>query len=202
VDFAGILTFQDVTDGHFISKQFTGYGGHVAFDVKPFGGGGPFGWGGAWEKDDILGSFVYGNGIGNYSSGGLATAFPLASNFSIPTACATATPTCTGVAAASNIVIQQINAWSANGGYQHWWSPNFRSTIAAGIAEQQVSGALVGPTEANSANHVLWNAFANLVWNPVAFVTTGVEYMYGKRITVAGAKGQEQVLIGKFRVAF
>jgi hypothetical protein len=49
---------------------------------------------------------------------------------------------------------------------------------------------------------VLWNAFANLVWNPVAFITTGVEYMYGKRIVVSNAKGQEQVLIGKFRVAF
>ena len=27
-------------------------------------------------------------------------------------------------------------------------------------------------------------------------------YMYGKRITVAGAKGNESVLIGKWRVAF
>jgi len=202
VDIAGLLTFQDVTDGHFISKQFTGYGGHFSFDVKPFSGGGPFGWGGAWEKDDILGSLVVGNGIGNYSSGGLSTMFPLASNFSIPTACANPTPTCTGVAAASNILIKQNFAYSINGGYQHWWAPNLRSTIAAGLAEQDVNGVLVGPTEANSANHVLWNAFANLVWNPVAFVTTGFEYMYGKRITVAGAKGQEQVIIGKWRVAF
>jgi hypothetical protein len=202
VDLAGLLTFQDVTDGKFISKQFTGYGGHFSFDVKPFSGGGPFGWGGYWQKDDILGSFVVGNGIGPYSSGGLATAFQLASNFSIPTACATATPTCTGVAAASNILIKQNLAYSVNGGYQHWWLPNLRSTIAAGFWEQDVEGTLVGPTEANSANHVLWNAFANLVWNPVAFITTGVEYMYGKRQVVSGARGQEQVLIGKFRVAF
>jgi hypothetical protein len=201
VDFAGIITPMDVTDGKFISQQFLGYGGHVAFDVKPFDTG-PFGWGGEWKKDDILGSFIVGNGIGNYSSGGLATAFPLASNFSIATACRTPTATCTGVASASNIIVKQVFAWSANGGYQHWWAPNLRSTIAAGIAEQDVESTLVGPTEANSANHVLWNAFANLVWNPVAFITTGVEYMYGKRITVAGAKGQEQALIGKFRVAF
>ena len=44
--------------------------------------------------------------------------------------------------------------------------------------------------------------YANLVWNPVAFVTTGVEYMYGTRVVVAGGKGHESVLIGKFRVAF
>jgi hypothetical protein len=40
------------------------------------------------------------------------------------------------------------------------------------------------------------------VWNPVAFITTGVEYMYGKRRVVSGAYGNESVLIGKFRVAF
>ena len=98
----------------------------------------PLGWGGVWQKDDFLGSFIVGNGIGNYSSGGLNTAFPLASNFSIATACATPTATCTGVASASNIIIEQVFAYSANGGYQHWWSPNLRSTIAAGIAEQDV----------------------------------------------------------------
>jgi hypothetical protein len=42
----------------------------------------------------------------------------------------------------------------------------------------------------------------NLVWNPVAFITTGVEYMYGHRVVVSNAKGNENVLIGKFRVAF
>ena len=36
----------------------------------------------------------------------------------------------------------------------------------------------------------------------VAFVTAGVQYMYGKRVTIANGRGQEQVLIGKFRVAF
>ena len=77
-----------------------------------------------------------------------------------------------------------------------------RSTVAVGFWEQNPSSQLIGPTEANSANKVLWNTFANLVWNPVAFITTGVEYMYGKRIVVSNAKGQEQVLIGKFRVAF
>jgi hypothetical protein len=40
------------------------------------------------------------------------------------------------------------------------------------------------------------------VWNPVAFITTGVEYMYGKRVVVANGKGNENVLIAKWRVAF
>ena len=41
-------------DGHFISRQFIGYGGHFSGDVKP-------GWFG-WAKDDFLFSFVAGEG--------------------------------------------------------------------------------------------------------------------------------------------
>jgi hypothetical protein len=194
VDFAAILTPNRVNDGRFVSRTFLGYGGHVAGDVKP-------GWFG-WAKDDFLFSFVAGDGIGNQSSGGLSTAFNLASNFSVPTSCATPTVGCTGLGAASNVIVSQIFGYSANGGYQHWWTPNLRSTIAAGIAHQDVPSQLIGPLEANSANKELWNAFVNLVWNPVAFITTGVEYMYGHRVVVSNAKGNENVLIGKFRVAF
>jgi hypothetical protein len=38
--------------------------------------------------------------------------------------------------------------------------------------------------------------------NPVAFITTGVEYVYGQRIVLAGLKGHEHVAVYKFRVAF
>jgi hypothetical protein len=194
VDFAAILVPNRINDGKFVDRTFLGYGGHVAGDVKP-------GWFG-WAKDDFLFSFVAGPGIGNYSSGGLSTAFNEATNFSIATACRTPTPTCTGLAAASNVIAEQIFGYSANGGYQHWWTPNLRTTIAAGVAHQDVNSQLIGPTEANSANKELWNAFINLVWNPVAFITTGVQYMYGHRVVVSNAKGNENVLIGKFRVAF
>jgi len=194
VDFAALVTVQNVNDGTFINQNFVGYGGHVAFDVKP-------GWFG-WAKDDILGSFVIGNGIGNYASGGEATLINLATNFSVATSCATPKPNCTGLAAASNILFKPIFAYSTNGGYQHWWTPNLRSTFAAGIAEQDMSSQLIGPNQAIAANKVLWNAFANLVWNPVAFITTGVQYSYGKRIVVANGKGQLQALTWKWRVAF
>jgi hypothetical protein len=194
VDFAAVLVPNRINDGHFVDRTFIGYGGHVSGDVKP-------GWFG-YAKDDFLFSFIAGEGIGNYSSGGLNTAFNEATNFSVATQCATPTATCTGLASASNVLVDQIFSYSANGGYQHWWTPNLRSTIAAGVAAQDVPFQLIGPTEANSANKQLWNAFVNLVWNPVAFITTGVEYMYGHRVVVSNAKGNENVLIGKFRVAF
>jgi len=194
VDFAGILTFPTVNDGAFISQHYIGYGGHFAGDVHP-------NWFG-YAKDDFLFSFVAGNGIGNYISGGESTLFDLSSNFVTTTRCAAPSATCTGLAAASNIIFKPNTGFSTQGGYQHWWLPNLRSTIAVGTAQQYVSSQLIGPTQSNSVNKVLWNTFVNLVWNPVPFITTGVEYMYGKRVVVSNANGQEQVLIAKWRVAF
>jgi hypothetical protein len=194
VDFAGVLVPLRYNDGAFIDRTFIGYGGHFAGDVKP-------GWFG-WAKDDILFSVVAGQGIGVYSSGGWSNAFPMATNFTVQTKCASPVPGCQGGNAASNVLFNSVFGYSTNGGYQHWWTPNLRSTIAAGVAHQDVNSQLIGPSQASTATKEQWNAFANLVWNPVAFVTTGVEYMYGKRIVIANGKGNESVLIGKFRVAF
>ena len=194
VDFAGVVSDQTFRDGAFVNQSFLGVGGHVAGDVHP-------GWWG-YTKDDFLFSFVYGNAIGAYASGGLNTFYPVASNFTVTTACATPTKTCTGGMAASNVLFNPVTSFSTHGGYQHWWLPNLRSTVAAGFARQDISSQLIGPTQAIGTNKVLWNAFVNLVWNPVAFITTGVEYMYGKRVVVANLTGNENVLVYKFRVAF
>jgi Porin subfamily/DcaP outer membrane protein len=194
VDFAGVLVPMQFNDGHFISRDYLGYGGHFSGDVKP-------GWFG-WAKDDFLFSFIAGEGIGVYSSGGWSNAFPMATNFTVATACATPQPGCTGGRAASNVLFNSVFGYGANGGYQHWWLPNLRSTIAAGVAHQDVNSQLIGPSQASTATKEQWNAFVNLVWNPVAFITTGVEYMYGTRVVVANGKGHEQALIAKWRVAF
>jgi Porin subfamily len=195
IDVAGLARFLYINDGTYINQKFSGFGGHIAGDVHP-------GWWG-YNKDDFLFSFVAGNAIGNYASGGLGVLVPLASNFTSTTACAQPIPgRCTGQFAASNILFNPVFAFSTNGGYQHWWTPNLRSTIAAGYANQNINSQLIGPTEATSLNKIEWNTFVNLVWNPVAFITTGVEYMYGKRVVVANLSGHENVLIYKFRVAF
>ncbi len=195
VDMAGLLNFLWYEDGRFIDKKFTGIGGHVAGDVHPD-------WFGLSSKDDFLWSFVAGNAIGNYASGGEKSLFPVATNFTVTTACATPTPTCTGGMAASNVLFNPVFAFSVHGGYQHWWLPNLRSTIAAGYVRQDVSSQLIGPFQSAAVNKEVWNAFVNLVWNPVAFVTTGVQYMYGHRTVVANLTGHEHVMIYKFRVGF
>ncbi len=195
MDFAALLMPSFVKDGHYVDQKFLGYGGHISGDVHPH-------WFGLSPKDDFQFSFIAGDAIGPYSSGGLATAFQLASNFSVNTSCATPTPTCTGLAAASNIIVKPIFAYSMTGGYVHWWLPNLRTQIAAGNWSQAVPSQLIGPTESNAANKQLWNAFVTLVWNPVAFITTGVEYMYGRRFVVSNAHGTEQAFVYKWRVAF
>jgi hypothetical protein len=194
VDFSGVIVPMQFNDGHFISREYLGYGGHFSGDVKP-------GWFG-WAKDDILFSFIAGSGLGDYASGGWNNNAAVSSNFTVATACANPVPGCTGGMAASNVLFKPAFSYATNGGYQHWWTPNLRSTIAAGIVQQDLSSRLMGPSQASTFTKEQWNAFANLVWNPVAFITAGVQYMYGKRIVVANGKGQEQVFTFKWRVAF
>jgi hypothetical protein len=194
VDVAVVGRFYTIADGHFVNQQISGYGGHFAGDVHP-------GWWG-YNKDDFLFSFVAGNAIGNYASGGANFLYPIATNFTVATSCATPTPGCTGGMAASNVLFSPVMSYSTNGGYQHWWLPNLRSTIAAGYAAQEVNSQLIGPSQAEAVNKRVWTTFINLVWNPVAFITTGVQYMHGQRVVVANLTGRENVLIYKFRVAF
>ena len=194
IDFAGVLKPSNVNDGHFVDRTYIGYGGHFAGDVHP-------GWFG-WAKDDFQFSFVAGQGIGNYISGGWSNAVALATNFTVPTACRTPVPGCAGGMAASNVLFNPVFGYSTAGGYQHWWLPNLRSTIAAGMAHQDVNSQLIGPMQASTATKEQWNTFVNLVWNPVAFITTGIEYMYGTRIVIANGKGHESVIAAKWRVAF
>jgi DcaP outer membrane protein len=189
-----VLVPMQCNDGHFISRDYLGYGGHFSGDVKP-------GWF-DWAKDDFLFSFVVGEGIGYYTSGGWSNLSAMSTNFTVATSCATPQPGCLNGNAASNIIFKQNFSYSTNGGYQHWWTPTLRSTIAAGMAHQDLNSQLIGPTQSSTFTKEQWNAFVNLVWNPVAFVTTGIQYMYGTRIVVANGKGHEQGISAKFRVAF
>jgi hypothetical protein len=70
------------------------------------------------------------------------------------------------------------------------------------------SSAYLGVAQMAAANKELQTAHANLIWNPVSFVTIGLEWMWGQRTiaavsTPAGSPSNNiQALIGKFDVAF
>ncbi len=194
VDFSGILRPQTFHDGGFVNQTFIGYGGHFSGDVHPYFPGYP--------KDDFLWTVIIGDALGPYTSGGLSSFYSVSSNFTVTTQCATPRPGCTGGFAASNVLFKPNFGVAAHLGYQHWWLPNLRSNFVVGYAQEDVSSQLIGPTQAIGVNKRLWNTFVNLAWNPVAFVTTGIQYMYGQRRVVANLEGHEHALTFKFRVAF
>jgi Porin subfamily len=185
VDFRGLIRpTLTVNDGHLVDRTFVGYGGGVSGDVKP-------GWFG-WEKDDFQFQFSVGSGIGRYINESNNAA--LATNYLKAPATA---------AAAANILIRPIFEYGYALGYQHFWLPNLRSTAVYGYAYTGYPTSLIGPTQGVVSNKVLQTAHLNLIWSPVAFVDAGVEYFWGQRVTAASnIMGNQQTLIGKFRVKF
>ena len=55
---------------------------------------------------------------------------------------------------------------------------------------------MIGPIQATNANKQVITSHVNLIWSPVAFIDTGIEYMWGQRQVVANIYGTEQALIG------
>jgi hypothetical protein len=194
IDLSGVLRPDiGLADGAFYSKDFVGGGGHLGFNIKP-------GW--FTPKDSLSFHFTGGTGIGAYlnSSTNVAVETNLA---------ATTTGSTTGAHPASAVASKLVSSAGAEIGYQHWWADNLRSNFSYGVNHQYgLSAAYIGATQAAAANRELQTAHANLIWNPVSFVTIGLEYMWGQRTIVAtttpagSPSHQMQALIGKFDVAF
>ncbi len=100
------------------------------------------------------------------------------------------------------VLVKPIQEFGGEVGYQHWWLPTLRSNASFGLSHQQINSQLIGPVESTFANKQVETAHVNLIWSPVAFIDTGIEYMWGQRQVVANIKGTEQALIGMFRVKF
>jgi hypothetical protein len=105
-------------------------------------------------------------------------------------------------AAARNILIRPITEFGAEAGYQHFWRPDLRSTVAYGYAYYDIPSQLIGPTQSIVSNKELMTAHVNLIWSPVAFIDAGLEFLWGQRRVVANIRGSEETLISKFRVKF
>ncbi|HEV7997380.1 MAG TPA: DcaP family trimeric outer membrane transporter [Stellaceae bacterium] len=183
VDFKLVGRDLTINDGKFVDRSFFGYGGGISGDAKP----GWFGWG----KDDFTWQFTIGTGIGRYlnesDDAGLVT------NYLVTPATA---------AAAGLVIVKPIQEFGGDTGYQHWWLDNLRSTASFGYAHQEINSQLIGPIQSTVSNKQVMTAHVNLIWSPVAFVDTGIEYMWGQREVVANIRGTEQALIGMFRVKF
>jgi hypothetical protein len=175
------LKFQD---GHFIDKEYIGYGGGVQ------------GWIGTpwfgWERDQIEYGFGAGEGIGRQITG--STNDALNTNYG-------AFPV-TSLATANSVIVKPITEFAGWVGYTHHWMPNLRSNVSAGIRHEDYNSNLIGPAQNLVADKELVTAHANLIWAPVAFVDVGVEYLYGRRQVVANLKGDLNTILTRFRMRF
>jgi hypothetical protein len=202
MDFSAVMRPDiELNDGRYVSRQFIGYGAHVGADVKP-------GWFG-WVKDDIIFHAVIGDGIGTYLNA--SNAVELATNYLgngqiLPGGPLASTATTTGtvptqLAAAGNILTKTVRRLGGEIGYQHWWLDNLRQNVSMGWEHSDIP-AFVGVAQQSAANKDLTVARTNLIWNPVAFVDVGVEYVWGHRVTMNNLRGDEHVLISKFAFKF
>jgi hypothetical protein len=190
VDIAGIIRpGEELSDGALLSKQFVGGGGAFSFDVKP-------GW--FTPKDDIIFHIVGGTGMGAEINN--------SGNAAIETNFLSTTTVAGGAHPIGALSARLVTSVGGEIGYQHWWADNLRSNINGGINKINYSSDILGPVESAAANKEVKTAHANLIWNPVSFVTVGIEYFWGERTVVAVPLGpksnQEQAIVGKFDVAF
>lgn len=76
-------------------------------------------------------------------------------------------------------------SWLAYVGYNHYWSKNLNSTIATHWVGTKLSTVQSPNTFNNAAT-----AHVNLVYFPYKRISTGIEYMWGKRENFDGTQGK------------
>ncbi len=214
VQIGAVLKDAVLSDGRYVDKTWIGYGGAVSGDLKPFP---------EWSPKDYIGyALSIGEGLGGYiqTTQAVATNFggtlggsnPVIVGGMTGAGCAAATPCSFTGTTAREIAARQaydalvrgrtISAFGAKIGYQHWWTSNVRTNLDFSMVHQDVPTLQGLATAQKQANRELLMTHVNLMWSPVAFVTTGVEYAWGHRVTIPIAKGDSHVIQGLLRVVF
>jgi outer membrane murein-binding lipoprotein Lpp len=83
--------------------------------------------------------------------------------------------------------IDLLNVYGGFAAYQHWWSPNWRSTVAYGFAQADYPGFV-----AQSVSRQAQSVHVNLLWSPLLQTTIGLEYIYALREVASGEHGDLQ----------
>ncbi|KPF62092.1 hypothetical protein IP79_14060 [Porphyrobacter sp. AAP60] len=84
--------------------------------------------------------------------------------------------------------LDPIFTYSGFAAYRHVWSDRLRSNLAGSYFKADNPVALT----TNQVTDESWNAFANLIWNPVGPLNVGVEVMYAARTLEDGRSGNLQ----------
>jgi len=89
---------------------------------------------------------------------------------------------------------------SAHIGYRHWWSEKLRSTLAYSYIKGDT--AIEYMNDPSNVTKESYSLQANLLYNPVKHVLTGLEYIYAKREFEDTRKGDSQGINFIFRFDF
>lgn len=85
--------------------------------------------------------------------------------------------------------LEAIPALGAFVAYQHWWTENLRSVATYGVVDVDNTDG-----QANNAYKRTQYTSINLIWSPFRLISTGVEFLYGKRENNDGAEGDARRL--------
>jgi hypothetical protein len=180
------ITGQFRLDDSWGHVQLAGVARWITFDTPTGIGGNPsgtvFGYGGnltavvkTFDKDSIKAQVAYGKGITTYSND---CCFDLAPNATL-----------------NGAVALPLLDWLIY--YDHWWNPQWSSSI--GFSQNIQTNS---PGQFNTEQHIGSYASVNLLYYPMQNVTVGVEALWGERVDISGATGQDQRIQFSTRVKF
>ncbi|MDD3288731.1 MAG: DcaP family trimeric outer membrane transporter [Alphaproteobacteria bacterium] len=89
-----------------------------------------------------------------------------------------------------NGVLETEQAYSGYAGYQHVWSPHWRSNLFGGfthIMNDQTITSVLDPNQV--VNETVASGHLNLVWQPIQSFKVGTEYIHAYRKHQSGAEG-------------
>jgi hypothetical protein len=93
--------------------------------------------------------------------------------------------------------LQLFNVFATYGSLQHWWGNTSRSNFTLGLVDVNNPGFVEGDAYKRTIR-----ASANFMWNPIANVDTGIEYLWGQRENKDGERGDAQQIQMMIRYMF
>ena len=93
--------------------------------------------------------------------------------------------------------LQLFNVFTTYGSLQHWWGNTSRSNFTLGYVDINNPGFIEGDAYKRTIR-----ASANFMWNPIANMDTGIEYLWGRRENKDGEHGDAQQIQLMLRYMF
>jgi len=73
--------------------------------------------------------------------------------------------------------LSKTTAWSAYGGYRHYWTPALRTGFAAGYTDIAYDSAVSALSDVRNDTR-LWQGFISTIWSPVAGLDLSLDLVY------------------------